>query len=437
MSEVAIQIKGLGKRYRIGSLESHNMFRDALVAKVRSPFRRLASIFNGKARNGSLQQDNIIWALKDIDLEIKTGEVVGLIGSNGAGKTTLLKILSRITDPTEGTVIIRGRVGSLLEVGTGFHPELTGRENIYLNGAILGMKKPEIERKFHEIVAFAEIEKFIDTPVKHYSSGMYVRLAFSVAAHLEPDILLVDEVLAVGDAAFQKKCLGKMNEVSRQGRTVVFVSHNMETITSLCHRGILLREGMIEKDDAVDRTVAEYLSSLREYQMPVEGKIPLVDHPGRLKDYEGLVRLTYCKLLNRDDEPETFFKSGDEIKVAIGYKMNFPVENGELVFTLIVADMMQRRVFGCSNEFVEYKFDRLESSGEIQCVIPKLPLVPGNYTVTLACRVGSVWSDGVYDAARFEVLHGDFYGTMRLPTSSMGPTIVEHYWSDAVIHPEV
>ena len=201
---------------------------------------------------------NTIWALKDVSFEVQQGEVVGIIGRNGAGKSTLLKILSRITDPTEGRVEIHGRVGSLLEVGTGFHPELTGRENIYLNGAILGMKQAEIERKFDEIVAFAEIEKFLDTPVKRYSSGMYVRLAFAVAAHLEPEILLVDEVLAVGDAEFQKKCLGKMGDVAKEGRTVLFVSHNMGAVTTLCKRGILLDTGKISCDEGVSETVKQY-----------------------------------------------------------------------------------------------------------------------------------------------------------------------------------
>ena len=227
MSDIVIRVDSLSKQYRIGGKqEGYRTLRDTLTETFVSPFRRARKLLRGHAY-GAAELDEIIWALRDISFEVKRGEVVGIIGRNGAGKTTLLKILSRITEPTEGYAEIHGRVGSLLEVGTGFHPELTGRENIYLNGAILGMKKAEIERKFDEIVDFAEIEKFIDTPVKHYSSGMYVRLAFAVAAHMEPEILLVDEVLAVGDAAFQKKCLGKMGEVAEGGRTVLFVSHNM------------------------------------------------------------------------------------------------------------------------------------------------------------------------------------------------------------------
>ncbi|MBI3951593.1 MAG: ABC transporter ATP-binding protein, partial [Acidobacteria bacterium] len=235
-----------------------------------APFRRLKQFSQYAIRNShwgnpqsAIRNPNsgTIWALRDVSFEIKQGEVVGIIGRNGAGKSTLLKILSRITEPTEGYAEIHGRVGSLLEVGTGFHPELTGRENIYLNGAILGMKRTEIERKFDEIVAFAEVEKFIDTPVKHYSSGMYLRLAFAVAAHLEPEILLVDEVLAVGDAAFQKKCLGKMEDIGAQGRTVLFVSHNMPAVSRLCRRAILLDEGSVLRDGASHQVISAYLAS--------------------------------------------------------------------------------------------------------------------------------------------------------------------------------
>ena len=230
MTDVAISVEKLGKLYRIGERERYYTLRDTLARSFAAPFRRLKETPQFATRDS---QSEFIWALKDVSFEIKQGEVVGIIGRNGAGKSTLLKILSRITEPTEGEARIYGRVGSLLEVGTGFHSELTGRENIYLNGAILGMKKTEIDRKFDEIVAFAEVEKFLDTRVKHYSSGMYMRLAFSVAAHLEPEILIVDEVLAVGDAAFQKKCLGKMGEVAKEGRTVLFVSHNMVAIERL------------------------------------------------------------------------------------------------------------------------------------------------------------------------------------------------------------
>lgn len=256
MSNIAIEVDNLGKKYRIGAKQKQNdTLREVFTSVVTSPFRHLRNLRRPT-------EDDIIWALKDVSFEIKHGEVVGIIGRNGAGKSTLLKILSRITKPTEGRAEINGRVGSLLEVGTGFHLELTGSENIFLNGAILGMKKSEIQRKFDEIVAFAEIERFIDTPVKRYSSGMYVRLAFAVAAHLEPDILLVDEVLAVGDAGFQKKCLEKMGDSAREGRTVLFVSHNMGAVLRLCSRAILLAEGKSALDSDAQTAVSKYLSEV-------------------------------------------------------------------------------------------------------------------------------------------------------------------------------
>jgi lipopolysaccharide transport system ATP-binding protein len=263
MSDIVIRAENLGKSYQLGEREPYLSLRDLLARAASAPARifipRKQSSSNGNHGNGNRSR---IWALKDTNLEIHRGEVVGLVGSNGAGKSTLLKVLSRVTKPTTGWAEIRGRVGSLLEVGTGFHPELTGRENIFFSGAILGMSKAEITRKFDEIVAFAEIERFISTPVKHYSSGMYVRLAFSVAAHLEPEVLLVDEVLAVGDASFQKKCLGKMGQVSREGRTILFVSHNMAAVKALCSRAVLMRNGIVGANGSVSDVVHEYLEGV-------------------------------------------------------------------------------------------------------------------------------------------------------------------------------
>jgi lipopolysaccharide transport system ATP-binding protein len=265
MSDIAIRVESLSKLYRIGIQRArYKTIREGLSEAVATPFRRVLSAFQHSSPPASqpLNGGNTIWALKDVSFEVKQGEVMGIIGRNGAGKSTLLKVLSRITKPTQGRAEIHGRVGSLLEVGTGFHPELTGRENMYLNGAILGMKKAELERKFDEIVAFAEVEQFIDTPVKRYSSGMYVRLAFAVAAHLEPEILLVDEVLAVGDAEFQKKCLGKMGDVARVGRTILFVSHNMQAIQSLCTSAMQLDRGRITRIGEPRAVVAHYLASI-------------------------------------------------------------------------------------------------------------------------------------------------------------------------------
>src|ERR1700675_4347580 len=254
--DVIIRVEGLGKKYRLGqkSNERYTALRDVLTEKTHSLFRR--------NRNGKRSKPNKeIWALRDVSFEVKRGEVVGIIGRNGAGKSTLLKLLSRITEPSEGRIELVGRVASMLEVGTGFHPELTGRENIYLNGAILGMRRAEIKRRFDEIVAFAEVETFLDTPVKRFSSGMYVRLAFAVAAHLEPEILIVDEVLAVGDAEFQKKCLGKIREVASGGRTILFVSHNMQAVSVLCNRGMFFRAGRLEYDGTMKEAIEMYTTS--------------------------------------------------------------------------------------------------------------------------------------------------------------------------------
>jgi lipopolysaccharide transport system ATP-binding protein len=257
MGQIAIRVEGLGKKFRIGAPERYRTLRDTLTDTLTAPVHWLR-----RARNGGAPAETF-WALKDVSFEVKHGEVIGIIGRNGAGKSTLLKILSRITEPTEGHAEIHGRVVSLLEVGTGFHAELSGRENIFLNGAILGMKRAEIQRKFDEIVAFAEVEKFIDTPVKHYSSGMYMRLAFAVAAHLEPEILIVDEVLAVGDQRFQEKCLNKMGDVSKQGRTILFVSHSMSSIQRLCERVLVLEAGRVRMDARTAEAVSEYLLSGR------------------------------------------------------------------------------------------------------------------------------------------------------------------------------
>jgi len=260
MSTVAIRCEGIGKRYRMGERQRYRALRDTLADALRAPFRRLRRAF-GNGAAGNVSGPEFLWALKDVSLEIRQGEVLGIIGRNGAGKSTLLKILSRITMPTEGYAEIRGRVGALLEVGTGFHPELTGRENIYLNGAVLGMTRNEINRRFDDIVDFSECGRFLDMPVKHYSSGMYARLAFAVAAHLQTEILLVDEVLAVGDAAFQKKCLGKMGDAAHRGRTVLFVSHNLLAVDSLCTRAICLHQGKVVTEGPPGQVTSRYLKN--------------------------------------------------------------------------------------------------------------------------------------------------------------------------------
>jgi lipopolysaccharide transport system ATP-binding protein len=311
MNDIVIRAEGLSKRYKIGEAQApYRTLRETLMDAIRAPFQRLAAIARGENWRSA---ETTIWALEDVSFEVRRGEVLGVIGRNGAGKTTLLKVLSRITKPTEGYVDLIGRVGSLLEVGTGFHPELTGRENIFLNGAILGMHRAEIERKFDEIVGFAEIEKFLDTPVKRYSSGMYVRLAFAVAAHLEPEILLVDEVLAVGDAQFQKKCLGKMQDVAGEGRTVLFVSHNMGVIERLCNRVILLNEGRIAMQGPAPVVISEYLQSGMQ-QLGERSWENLSDAPG-----DDVARLHAVRALDSKGQVASEFRVTEEFCIEIEF----------------------------------------------------------------------------------------------------------------------
>jgi lipopolysaccharide transport system ATP-binding protein len=309
MTDVAIRCEGLAKQYRIGERQSYKALRDVITDAFASPFRRLRSTLRHSSNGSAGSEKPNIWALKDVSFEIERGEVVGIIGRNGAGKSTLLKVLSRITEPTLGHADIWGRVGSLLEVGTGFHPELTGRDNIFLNGAILGMRRAEIARKFDEIVAFAEVEKFVDTPVKRYSSGMYVRLAFAVAAHLELEILLVDEVLAVGDASFQKKCLGKMGQVSREGRTILFVSHNMAAVKALCRKAILIRDGTVAASGMVADVADDYLLGTASGESAREWRDPATA-PGN----EG-VRISYIRIIPPEGSAEITIDTGAQIDI--------------------------------------------------------------------------------------------------------------------------
>jgi len=313
VADPIIKIKNISKKYRITHQEGYLTLRDSIV----NCFKKPLDIFK-KKRTSSSKED--FWALKDMLFDVNPGEVVGVIGRNGAGKTTLLKILSRITYPTEGEIHLRGRVGSLLEVGTGFHPELTGRENIYFNGSILGMKKKEIDKKFDEIVDFSGVEKFIDMPVKRFSSGMQVRLAFSVAAYLEPEILLVDEVLAVGDAEFQKKCLGKMKDVSKGGRTILFVSHNMNAIRNLCSRVIMLEGGKISLDSDAETAVSMYLDQNLTLGAVISGKKLEAKIEGYINRANPFIRFKEIKLLNQNNEPCSIFNSSEAIKICVTYE---------------------------------------------------------------------------------------------------------------------
>jgi len=336
MGEIAIRVEKIGKKYRIGKREKYKTLRDALAATFTAPFQKAGRLLRGVGADPG-ELDQTIWALQDISFEVKRGEVVGIIGGNGAGKSTLLKILSRITEPTVGFAEIHGRVGSLLEVGTGFHPELTGRENIYLNGAILGMKRADIDRQFDEIVAFSEVERFIDTPVKHYSSGMYLRLAFAVAAHLEPEILLVDEVLAVGDAGFQKKCLGKMGSVAKEGRTVLFVSHNLGAITQLCGTAVQMEKGRLKRVGPSIAVVTAYLSS----SFGTEVKSSWSNES--LESNHAEVQFKSVRLLSIDEQPLSIVNFNESLLIEIAYDVKIPMRDLSVIFH--VYDSMNNIVF--------------------------------------------------------------------------------------------
>jgi lipopolysaccharide transport system ATP-binding protein len=383
MGDIAIRVAGLGKKYRIGKQEKYNTLRDTLASAFTAPFHKVGKMLRGGGSDAT-ELNETIWALKEVSFEVSRGEVIGIIGGNGAGKSTLLKILSRITEPTTGFAEIHGRVGSLLEVGTGFHQELTGRENIYLNGAILGMKRAEINRKFDEIVAFSEVERFIDTPVKHYSSGMYLRLAFAVAAHLEPEILLVDEVLAVGDAGFQKKCLGKMGTVAKEGRTVLFVSHNMGAITQLCETAVQLEKGQLKRVGPSSEVVNAYLSS----SMGTDVKSSWINEA--LQPNQSEVRFRSVRLLSMDKQPLAVVNFDDSFLIEIAYDVKVPMR--DLSVALHLFDSMSNCVFeSMDTDLPEWKGCVREPGLYVATAqIPACLIKPGRYYLSFASFIEGV-----------------------------------------------
>ena len=419
MADAVIQVDRLGKRYRIGAVRKRAATRAGRLGQaLGAPLRYIASTLRAP------DEEETLWALRDVSFEVAHGEVLGVIGRNGAGKSTLLKILSRITDPTEGCARIRGPVGSLLEVGTGFHPELTGRENIYLNGAVLGMTRAEIHGKFDEIVAFAEIDRFIDTPVKRYSSGMYVRLAFAVAAHLEPEILLVDEVLAVGDAAFQKKCLGKMGDVAHEGRTILFVSHNITSVSHLCTKCLVLESGRVLCNDATEVAVDRYLGTANATQWPKD----LTSGVSRT----GKGRVRFVRLWLEEDDGRTIEGAitGRPVCVAARYEAMDDADLPNSRCSVGIEDALGRPLIVCSTELFTDRPVNLPPSGVVRCRIPSLPLSKGHYRVVLFLEINREVQDWISPAGVFQVAGGDFFDTgVQCPAGHEGKyVLVRHTW---------
>jgi lipopolysaccharide transport system ATP-binding protein len=395
-----LRVENLGKCYQVSRLPHQNTvtLRDAIVDGAKSIVKRKPRV-----------RSEAFWALNGVSFTIDQGERVGIIGRNGAGKSTLLKILSRITEPTRGRVEVWGRVASLLEVGTGFHPELSGRENIYLNGAILGMNRSEIARKFDEIVEFAEVERFLDTPVKRYSSGMYVRLAFAVAAHLEPEILIVDEVLAVGDVQFQKKCLNKMEDVGKEGRTVLFVSHNMQTIRALCDRGIVLESGSVVFNGEVQRAIKIY--SEHSYQLMSE--IPLLERRDRTGS--GRVKVSSFRVLDTAGKEVETLKSGIDYDFEFGYVNDSGKPLDNVIVSFAVLDDQGQTILLLRTNFTDSNVTLNSDLGIVRCRLNNLPLANGTYRLPIyfAYRESEVL-DYIQDAVSIVVEGGDFFGTGQI-----------------------
>jgi lipopolysaccharide transport system ATP-binding protein len=412
-SSIAVAIRSLSKSYTIShDQERHNTLAEATLARLKNPLNRSAR--------------ETFWALKDVSFDVNEGEVVGIIGRNGAGKSTLLKILSRITEPTAGQVDLHGRVSSLLEVGTGFHPELTGRENIFLNGSILGMRKAEIRRQFDAIVDFSGVEQFIDTPVKRYSSGMYVRLAFAVAAHLSPEILIVDEVLAVGDAEFQKKCLGKMHDVAaKEGRTVLFVSHNMPAVENLCGRVVVMDRGSAAQPAETRLAIRHYLENIVGSAVLATPLAQRTDRTG-----SGAVRLTSCHVEDAGHQRISRIISGKDVTFVLGYACRAGDRPAKVDVGISVSTSSDQLLFVLYSGYTGRLFGPISGAGEFRCTIPRIPLSPGSYRLGARIEAGGEEADWPRDGVcELEVVAGDFYGTGSQGYEGTSPFMITGDWS--------
>jgi lipopolysaccharide transport system ATP-binding protein len=424
MTDTVISVEQLGKKYQITHQAGRSRYKslgETMTLKARDVLN-VWRFLNGNNGAGKATREEF-WALKDVSFEVKRGEVLGIIGRNGAGKSTLLKILSRITEPSRGRVRIRGRVASLLEVGTGFHPELTGRENIYLNGAILGMSKAEIKRKFDEIVAFSEVEKFLDTPVKRFSSGMYVRLAFAVAAHLEPEILIVDEVLAVGDTSFQSKCLGKMQDVSAGGRTVLFVSHNITAILQLCTRGLLMKSGTLSLEGPIVDVANAYFGDAINSS---SGEFDLASHPARSSRSRPIIRR--IRLYGGDGIPTRQLTPDEQCYVELDYESPDMVKSPR--WAIAIEDGVGRRIMTFASYFYDNFAPPLFGAGTIRCTIGALCLGAGQYLLSVS--VGDALSgliDSADGVAQFEVRWNNNYGNGEQYNPVYGPVLRNSQWT--------
>jgi lipopolysaccharide transport system ATP-binding protein len=409
-----IRVENVSKLYRLGARRTgQKTLREAVAGAVRAPFE----VFK---RRGDNAPENTLWALSDVNFEVQPGEVVGIIGRNGAGKSTLLKILSRIVEPTKGCAELYGRVSSLLEVGTGFHPELTGRENIFLNGAILGMKRLDIKHRFDEIVAFAEVDRFVDTQIKHYSSGMHMRLAFAVAAHLEPEILIVDEVLAVGDAQFQKKCLGKMDTVAKEGRTILFVSHNMAAVSNLCRRGLVLERGRVAYVGTQTDAIAHYLTGSRAEAGSLRDR---TDRIG-----SGQIRVVALEMRDEQGRPLDVAASGQAVDICLHYESSPGFHSSRVIASIDVKTQFDTPVFLQHNRLTRDEWGALPLRGAFVCRIPRLPLPPATYRITYTLIRDGEYLDAMEGAYELTVTDGDFFGSGEVPPATHGCCLVDARW---------